>query len=356
MMVLSQRFVIVLGADISTIDFHHEKGCTCCSPSVFDQSVMDMATSALAMTVQRFALEDWLESEIGPADITPENDPFLEFELVIAATLAQHSADFFDTAAEEIEKVFTIPRTVQRNAATEGYTARIEDAVAAVEQVNRLWQQRGLSIEDENAISYALGDALTAGTSYTNAVTGGAITLGETARSRMQLGMLNSSKYYTNQFFNTQVMPALFRAIELGVGSGGDNLIFSTIKDVLHERLKTVPYWRVVANAAASRAYHYGVMKTAQTAGRRFYQYHAVLDSKTSDVCWALHGRVWPVADAVNLMDRIAEAEPQEVKTLAPWLRYKDIEPLLSNPFAMDALGVIIPPIHGNCRSTVVLV
>jgi len=213
-----------------------------------------------------------------------------------------------------------------------------------------------LSVEDADAISYALGDALTAGTSFTEGVTGSRVPLSNHARARMQEGMLKASKYYTNQFFNTQVMPALFKAIELGVGSAGDNLIFSTIKEVLHERLKTVPYWRVVANAAASRAYHYGVLKSAQSAGRRFYQYHAVLDAKTSEVCWALHGRTWAVADAVALMERIAEAEPEEVKTLAPWLRYKDIEPLLSNPFGLDALGIIIPPVHGNCRSTVVLI
>ncbi|AHC30436.1 phage head morphogenesis protein [Rhizobium phage vB_RleS_L338C] len=124
---------------------------------------------------------------------------------------------------------------------------------------------------------------------------------------------------------------------------------------MLHTRLKTVPYWRVVANAAASRAYHYGVLKSGQSAGRRYYEFSAILDAKTSETCWALNGMQWPVADAIALMERIAAAEPEEVKTLAPWINYKTLEPMLSNPFAMQSLGVIIPPVHGNCRSTIIL-
>lgn len=353
----------MLGVDVSKVDFMHFRGCTCCGPSKFEATVADMLTVATDMTVQRVALDNWMfqfddyEQEETADPITPENDPFLEYELVIASVLAERSGDFFELAAAEMEKAFYIP--VAQKAAgdkTREYTARIEEAIAAAEQVNRMWQNTPLSLGDGNTISYALGDALTAGTRSAYEMTGSLLPLSNTARDTMINGMLNASKYYSNAFFNTQVMPALIRAIELGAGTTGDNLIWSTIKDVLEKRLKTVPYWRVVANAAASRAYHYGILKSGQSAGRRFYQYHATLDAKTSEVCWELHGTQWPMADAIALMERIASAEPQEVKTLAPWLKMKDLEPLLQSPMGLQSLGVIIPPIHGNCRSTIILV
>lgn len=324
--------------------------------------MIDMVTVATDMTVQRVAIDDWLDQldaqdEEEEAKATkPIDDPFLEFELVIATALATRGEDFVADAEEIIKKAFYIP--IAQKAAgdkTREYTARIEEAISAVEQTRKLWETMGLTLEAENTISYALGDALTAGTKTAYEMTGSMMPLSNIARSSMVDGMMKASKYYSNAFFNAQVMPALIRAIELGAGTEGENLIWSTIRDVLHTRLKTVPYWRVVANAAASRAYHYGVLKSGQSAGKRFYEFSAILDAKTSETCWALDGRQWPVADAVALMERIANAEPEEVKVLAPWLRYKDIQPLLSNPYAMQALGVIIPPVHGNCRSSIIL-
>ncbi|QIG76080.1 head morphogenesis protein [Rhizobium phage RHph_I4] len=323
---------------------------------------MDMITVATDLTVQRVAIDDWLDQlepqEDEEADpIDPKNDPFLEYELVIASVLAERASDFIPEAEEIIEKAFYIPVT-QKAAGdrTREYTARIEEAIAAVEQAQRLWENKGLSISSENAISYALGDALTAGTKSAYDMTGSLMQLSNQARATMIDGMLAASKYYSNAFFNAQVMPALVRAIQLGAGTTGDNLIWSTIKDVLNKRLKTVPYWRVVANAAASRAYHYGILKSGQAAGRRFFQYHAVLDAKTSTVCWSLHGTQWPVADAISLIERIASAQPEEVKTLAPWLKESDIEQLLQSPMGLRALNIVVPPVHGNCRSTIILV
>lgn len=316
-----------------------------------------MVTVATDMTVQRVAIDNWLDEEVTDDEVAPlvapEDDPFLEYELVIATVLAERCADFIPEAEDIIKKAFYIPVTTQK---ADKYTARIEEAVSAMEQAQRLWENLGLTVEAENTISYALGDALTAGTKSAYEMTSSMLPLSNNARITMIDGMLKASKYYSNKFFSTQVMPALIRAVELGAGTVGDNLIWDTIRDVLHNRLKTVPYWRVVANAAASRAYHYGVLKSGQSAGRRYYQYHAVIDAKTSDTCAALHGTEWPVADAISLMERIANADPEEVKTLAPWIKYKDIEQLLMNPMGLRALGIIVPPVHGNCRSTIILV
>lgn len=355
----------MLGTDVYKTDLFHFKGCTCCGPSKFEATMVDMATVVLDMTVQRVAIDNWLDNIVdkvpdldeAAALITPENDPFLEYELVIALELADRAEKFIPAAEEIIKKAFYIP--VAQKAAgdkTREYTARIEDAVSALEQADALWRSQGLSIEAENIISYAIGDSLTAGTKMAYQMTGSLLPLSNQARAAMMDGMLKASKYYSNNFFNSQVMPALQRAVSLGAGTTGDNLIWSTIQDVLHKRLKTVPYWRVVANAAASRAYHYGIVKSGQAAGRRYFQYHAVLDAKTSDVCWALHGTQWPLADAISLMERVAAAEPEEVKDIAPWKTMKDIEPFMNSPIGLQAMGVIVPPIHGNCRSTIILV
>lgn len=326
---------------------------------------MDMATVTLDLTVQRVAIDNWLDNivdnvptaEEAAALVKPENDPFLEYELAITLELAARAESFLPSAEEIIKKAFYIP--IAQKAAgdkTKEYTARIEEAVSALEQADALWRTQGLTVEAENIISYALGDALTAGTKMAYQMTGSLLPLSNQARSAMMDGMLKASKYYSNNFFNAQVMPALMKAVNLGAGTSGDNLIWSTVRDVLHKRLKSVPYWRVVANAAASRAYHYGLVKSGQAAGRRYFQYHAILDSKTSDVCWTLHGTQWPLADAISLMERIAAAEPEEVKDIAPWKTMADLEPFLNSPLGLQGMGVVVPPLHGNCRSTIILV
>lgn len=170
---------------------------------------------------------------------------------------------------------------------------------------------------------------------------------------RIVNGMSRSANYYTNQYFNTQVMPALVDAVQQAVVSGQRSTGAAAIREVLDRRLRSVPYWRVVANAAASRAYHYGLVMAGSLGGAQEVVYRAVIDARTSEICLSLNGTRWPIRDMVDLVQRIADAGPEEIKTITPWVRVDDIRDL--SPAQLYAMGVAVPPLHGSCRSVLVL-
>lgn len=180
--------------------------------------------------------------------------------------------------------------------------------------------------------------------------------LSDLDRLRIVSGMVASARYSTNNYFNTQVMPALVDAVHAAVLSGraGDGEQLRAIKAMLDRRLRSVPYWNLVANAASSRAYHYGFLKVAQAAGVTTIRYSATIDSLTSDMCIMLNGTTWRVGDLVLLADRITLArDVEDVKTITPWLKADDVRDF--TPDQLLAAGVAIPPVHGNCRSRLVI-
>lgn len=170
---------------------------------------------------------------------------------------------------------------------------------------------------------------------------------------RIVNGMSQSAKYYTNQYFNTQVMPALVDAVQDAVLRGERATGAAAIREVLDRRLRSVPYWRLVANAAASRSYHYGLVMMGAQGSAREVVYRAVIDTRTSEICQAMNGTRWPISDMVDLVQRIADADPEQIRVVTPWMRIDDIRDL--SPSQLYALGVAVPPLHGNCRSELVL-
>ena len=79
----------------------------------------------------------------------------------------------------------------------------------------------------------------------------------------------------------------------------------------------------------------------------------AVMDERTSAVCRQLNGRVIPVATAAGQRDLLMAAQdPEDVKTIAPWVPAKDLEGLSTK--AINEQGVIMPPYHFHCRTQVV--
>lgn len=167
-------------------------------------------------------------------------------------------------------------------------------------------------------------------------------------------GIVDSSKYYTNTFFNRIILPMITTRVDSIIAGTPTGQLpdFSDINRFIGERFKSVPYWRVVANAAASRAYHYGIAKAADLRQRRAYRIDAVIDSRTTDICLAMDGQVFWIADAVNLMEKVAQASPEEVRELMPYITNAD-EVRGKSAAELRALGHIMPPFHFNCRSTI---
>jgi hypothetical protein len=104
---------------------------------------------------------------------------------------------------------------------------------------------------------------------------------------------------------------------------------------------------------AASRGYHYGLLKSYQQLQNTAYRIVAIIDGHTSSVCRAMNGREFLVTDAVNRMESIADdPDPQAAKNRSPWLKLADVEGKTSAELA--AMGFTVPPFHGRCRTTVI--
>lgn len=169
--------------------------------------------------------------------------------------------------------------------------------------------------------------------------------------------MVVSTKYFTNKYFNEIVAPELQDIVKRifdnpGIsGADIDTAAYKAVREAMEARLKSVPYWRIVANAAASRGFHYGAIKAGIIKGAQGYKLVAVLDEKTSEICRFMNGKEFWVADAEIQVNKAAAADGNDIKIAAPWLSYRTVKDMTNDELRDH--GFIVPPFHGHCRTTI---
>lgn len=274
-------------------------------------------------------------------DDRQDPDPFLGIELLMAQDLAERA---FEVADEEILPIYDDQVLPEDPAFFD--EAKLEDAN---EEASTIWRDTIITTGLAASVLALLQRSLTAG----EATVAPGILQGVPSVEEVLAQMRNTITWNTNQFFTQQVVPSIERSVRNMFDNTGalqqPNL--DTVRKVIDRRLKSVPYWRVVANANASRAYHYGMLKAAQFQGFTGYEFVAVLDSRTSDICRELDGQTWFIADAVNRMEMVAGSDdPDAAKTFMPWVNVEAVQGQSAD--ALRDMGVMVPPLHGNCRST----
>lgn len=166
--------------------------------------------------------------------------------------------------------------------------------------------------------------------------------------------MVKASKYWSNNYFNTQVVPSLYRAVE-NVMEDGDltqaERIYRSVRQAIDDRLlKRTPYWQTVSSGAASRSYHYGLVKAGRSMGYRGYELAAVRDERTSQICVHLDGKQFWLADAEVAYERIANSDGEDIKDVHPWLTEEEAIGISASEVHQRA--TVVPPFHGRCRTT----
>ncbi len=314
---------------LSPDDFAYKHACGC-QGIPYTGTVTDMAIDLTQRSVA-----DYLGVKNDPDE--PE---FINYELATAIALAENAIRMFPS----MEAI--IGPTLHEDMNADVVLEAIEEAAAE-------WQREAVNERTSDRIEQTMVLALAAGA----LVASDAFVLEGGFRRSIVDGMVDASNYYTNQFFNTQVMPSLHAAVEKSISNpAGATTDFRNIRAVMDKRLKSVPYWRVVGNAAASRAYHFGLLRAAEQSGRgRAFRFVAVLDARTSAICQSLDGTEWPVRTGVEFMERIAKVQhPEDIKDIAPWMSNDDIQGM--SPDQLAEAGVIVPPLHGNCRSSIAVI
>lgn len=319
------------------IDPHaaHHDNCECCGKTHFQKSLDEMTLDVFTREVAKIVTDESRVLAIKEESGEPD---FVEEELMIALILGLSVA----TVADIVELMIReeLDRPLYNSDRIYG---RINDAEA-------YWRNNTFNNETSVDVQRSLERAVALGVV---AASPSARVEGD-FRQRIVQGMLRSSKYYTNAYFNTQVMPALISLVGNALSSTDTAAGFQDVREFLSKRLRSVPYWKLVANAAASRSYHYGLLKGGQAIGRTTVRFVAVMDERTSAICEEMNGTEWSIETAVAHVERIAALEnPDDIKNVAPWVRAEDVKG--RNPAELAEMGVIVPPLHGNCRSELML-
>ena len=162
--------------------------------------------------------------------------------------------------------------------------------------------------------------------------------------------------YWVGAFYNRNLgerVAALgTQVIEEGLTKTQAGQLF---KQTLGTELKkgTDAYWKNFANNTVTRSRTMGDVSGLEFAGAVRYEFVAILDKLTSDVCREMNGKIFEVARAVKQRDRIIDAvSPDDIRTIAPWPKIKDVNGLTADQMPP---GAIMPPLHFGCRSRIVI-
>lgn len=181
------------------------------------------------------------------------------------------------------------------------------------------------------------------------------------------------------------------RVVSSGLERGLDRFeIAKELAAAIPEAGRLDSYWQVVASAFVGRSRTISMLSAFDDAGLSTFEFEAVLDEVTTEVCRFMHGKRFDVRSTIERYAEVDAAEdPEDVKRLQPWvytakvegggtgLVFKDRsgerqmlarvdEPSVgrrdatgqySNAMsskAMVAAGITAPPLHGHCRSLIV--
>ena len=112
--------------------------------------------------------------------------------------------------------------------------------------------------------------------------------------------------------------------------------------------------FHMASSLHTSRLAAFGYTAEASYLGITDYQINEQLDGRTCPLCRLMHGKVFRVQDARNLLDIVIRTQdPDELKSLQPWPNQspeslKEIAGMTSD--ALVSKGWHVPPFHPRCR------
>ncbi len=138
---------------------------------------------------------------------------------------------------------------------------------------------------------------------------------------------------------------------ELALSGGGSGFI-SEIPAPFAGRVGN--YTNIVSVNSAVKARSFSNIISFDNANIETYEFSAIIDNRTSEICQYMHGKRFSVVTAVDLIDRVTSADtPDEVKGITPWVSAKSavniggkgtIESQSEN---LASAGIMMPPLHG---------
>lgn len=130
---------------------------------------------------------------------------------------------------------------------------------------------------------------------------------------------------------------------------------------------QTDRYWRTFAANGLNNARTYALLNEYDSAENVIaYRIISIKDSKTTNICRTLHGRVFPIKKALKKLNQFFNATSlSEVSAISPMVQgnqstgfyYPDGEKRVDvdpqNYSKLVSSGISFPPFHHNCRTTI---
>ncbi|MBI2192040.1 MAG: minor capsid protein [Planctomycetes bacterium] len=184
--------------------------------------------------------------------------------------------------------------------------------------------------------------------------------------------LVRHDRFWIGKVFPEQVRDSFRDTIASGIEEGlGRKAIGKRLRDLMVGTAEVpgkAELYNRVAAASVNRANNWGGMFSLEEAGIEEYEFRAVMDQRTSRICRELNGRVFSVPRVMNVVRQALEGPPSAIESIAPWptfdagrndffIQTGERRAYLggqSEEWLADH-GVALPPLHGNCRSVVVL-
>lgn len=164
--------------------------------------------------------------------------------------------------------------------------------------------------------------------------------------------------YWIESFYDKQISGGVASTVAEGLQQGLGRVDIGKMLKTYFDDYPGIPvkpqnYWEGTAANAMNRSRGFGLLHGYEVAGVRTLKLAVVDDERTSAICHALIGTEIPLNVAVYQRDRLMEAEnPEDVKTIAPWLRVEDVAGKSNAEKIM--LGIGMPPYHFHCRTGII--
>lgn len=161
--------------------------------------------------------------------------------------------------------------------------------------------------------------------------------------------------YWLGEHYGKHIGPKIAELTQeaLREGLGRDELA-RELQDSLGGKVGGYKYWDVVSSAALVRSRSFECISGMVEAGITEYEILAMGDERMCPICDELNGRTFSVLETREVIDRtLGISDPDKFKDAMPW----HTEPPVG--VSMDKLiadGMNIPPFHGRCRCTLVMV
>ena len=159
--------------------------------------------------------------------------------------------------------------------------------------------------------------------------------------------------YWIRNFYSRRLSKGVSGIVTEGMAQGlGRVDIGNMLKEAFetYKGLGVQPdaYWRGLSANAMSRSRNFGQIQGFVDAEIKQLEIVATIDSRTSNICREMNGKIINVSAAVRQRDALMSAlNPEDVATIAPWRSAEEAA-------GMSADQVGMPPYHFHCRSRVV--